>query len=340
MPTTWLEASSLGEAAELAGEHLASGVAVDLRPTGVRVGGTGPALSVVLESPDPSAVQPFWQQALGYDDALVDPLRRDPRVRIEHSDEARPVRHRVHLDVVRPAAQVESFGAGGGPWGLRHADADGNEVDLVPGDPLGESPSVADWQQVFSAMACYRVEAPAELARAAANIADDAGFPLLIDVRPGLVVLDSGKDRWDADAHGLDVDFEDFAADLQRAARDLGAVADQTLPRFVQLFLDAADVDAVRAFWVETLGYERDRREGVSDIHDPHRLNPSLVFQTLDTTETERLAQRNRIYVELAVPEEQVQRRVEQALTAGGRLLEPGRVADPEGNELAFVAGG
>ena len=39
-----------------------------------------------------------------------------------------------------------------------------------------------------------------------AALADEAGFPLMIDLRPGLVILDSGKDQWVDDAHGLDLE--------------------------------------------------------------------------------------------------------------------------------------
>ena len=42
------------------------------------------------------------------------------------------------------------------------------------------------------------------------------------------------------------------------------------------------------------LGYTVDRRDEVSDIHDPRRLNPVLVFQELDASDTERRRQRNR----------------------------------------------
>jgi len=249
--------------------------------------------------------------------------------------------------VVRPADAVEeaSLGDGTGPYGVCHTDPDGNEVDLVPGDPLGESTGTADWQAVFSAMACYRTTSPAqqrELVAAAAALADDAGFPLLVDLRPGLVVLDSGKDQADDDAHGLDLDFAELARDLQTAARRLGAVADPGLARFAQLFLDAADVDALRAFWLAALGYTDDRRAGVSDIHDPRRLNPVLVFQQLDVSETGRRRQRNRILFELAVPSDLVQARLATSTAAGGRLLDESedrwRVADPEGNELVIVS--
>ena len=309
-------------------------------------------LSLVVESTNTAEVSRFWQGVLGYaadrDGGLVDPLRRDPALRFRQEAEARPLRNRIHLDVVRPAAVVEQVGLGeaSGPWGVRHADPDGNEVDLVPGDPLGETTRTADWQAVFSAMACYRTTSSTQqgdLAVAAARLAEEAGFPLMLDLRPGLVVLDSGKDQWDADAHGLSLDFTDLAASLQTAARALGATADPGLPRFVQVFLDAADVEAVRAFWLAVLGYVPDRREGPSDIVDPRRLNPVLLFQQADTSETERLRQRNRIHVELAVPPDLAEARIAVAVAAGGRLLDesPGcwRVADPDGNELVIVGG-
>jgi hypothetical protein len=374
--TAWFDAVSLTEGAALAGRvvELEAAAAVDLRATGVRVrldsndraeavsaaardlGLTAnPAvlqdLNVVLESTNSSAVRPFWQRALDYapaqDGGLTDPLRRDPAMRIGQSTEPRPLRNRLHLDVVRPAAAVEQAGLGEafGPYGVCHADPDGNEVDLVPGDALSEQAETADWQAVFSAIACYRTTSPAQqrdLAVSAAALADDAGFPLLVDLRPGLVILDSGKDQWVDDAHGLD--FTELAGAIQTAARALGATADPELPRFVQLFFDAADVAAVRAFWVAAFGYVPDRREWNTDIVDPRRLNPVLVFQEIDLSETERRRQRNRIHVELAVPSDLAQTRLATTLAAGGRLLDESqdrwRVADPESNELVIVSGG
>ena len=377
VPTAWFDAPSLLEGAELAGRvlGLSPEAAIDVRPSGTRVRVPTEALteavsdaardlgltpdprvlqsvSVVIESPDPSAVRPFWQRALGYEPAddgvLADPLRRDPTFRFRRSAEARPLRNRIHVDVVRPAAEVEraDVGPAFGAYGVCHADADGNEVDVVPGGPLGEDAATADWQNVFGAVACYRTQSvpqQRDLAAEAARLADAAGFPLLVDLREGVVILDSGKDQWDAETHGLDADFLELAGNVQSAAHDLGATADLRLPRFVQLFLDAADVGALRTFWARALGYVEDPREGVTDIYDPRRLGPEVVLQPIDTSQTDRLAQRNRLLVEIAVPADRAGRRVEELVMAGGRLLD-GRdeswvVADPEGNELAILAG-
>lgn len=385
LTTAWFEARSLTEGAALAARvtQVAPGAAVDVRASGVRVrlesdeeaaGLAGAicdearalglvadpavlqALNVVLESPDPSTLRPFWRGVLGdvteVGDRLVDPLRREPAFAIRESSEERPLRNRIHVDVVRPSDAVEHAGLGeaSGPYGVCHADADGNEVDLVPGGPLDESDEPAeatsDWQTVFSAVAAYRVpssDQQRDLAGASAALADAAGFPLLIDLRPGFVVLDTGKDQGDAEAHGLDLDFADLAARLQTAARGIGATADLAVPRFVQLALDAADVAAVRAFWAAALGYVHDRRTNLTDLVDPRRLNAVVMFQDIDVEDTERRCQRNRILLELAVPADLAAARVAAIVAAGGRLLdETGtrwRLADPEGNELVVVAG-
>ncbi|MHA7140692.1 VOC family protein [Arthrobacter sp. Sr33] len=374
--TAWFDARSLTVGAALARRilELTPGVGTDLRRTGVRVrldsdrhtetvsaaaqdlGLTAnPAvlqqLSVVVESPNPSGVRAFWQRVLDYAPAdnggLADPLRRDPALRIRQSTEPRPLRNRIHLDVVRPPAEVEraDLGPASGPFEVRHTDPDGNEVDLVPGAALGGGIGTADWQTVFSAMACYRTTSSTQqrdLTTAAAALADNTGFPLLIDLRPGLVIFDSGKDQWEGAADGLDPDFAHLAGGLQTVARELGATADHGLPRFPQLFFDAADVEAVRAFWVAALGYTRDQRAGVSDIQDPLQLNPVLVFQEIDASETERRRQRNRLHVELDVPPDLAQTRLATSVAAGGRLLDESedhwRVADPEGNELVIVS--
>ncbi|TDO32156.1 hypothetical protein [Paractinoplanes brasiliensis] len=114
--TAWFDAPSLSAGAALAGGEAL--VAVDLRADGVRVrvgepehaaevsaaareGGltANPAvlreLGVVVESGDPSRVEPFWRRVLGYAPAvgegLADPLRRDPAMRFRRSGEVRPL---------------------------------------------------------------------------------------------------------------------------------------------------------------------------------------------------------------------------------------------------------
>src|SRR5215470_10525643 len=118
--TAWFDAPSLIEGAALAGRivELSAEIVVDLRATGARVRldsgehaeavsaaardlglAANPAvlqhLSVVFESANPSEVRRFWQPVLDYtpgeDSGLLDPLRRDPEIRIRRSSESRPL---------------------------------------------------------------------------------------------------------------------------------------------------------------------------------------------------------------------------------------------------------
>src|SRR5256885_12404898 len=166
--TAWFDAPSLIEGAAVAGRivDLSAEIVVDLRATGMRVRldsdqhaeavsaaaadlrlAANPAvlkhLSVVFESASPCVVRRFWERVLDYapgeDGGLADPLRRDPAIRIRKSTEPRPLRNRIHLDVVRTAAAVEqaSLGEASGPFGVCLTHPDGHEVDPVPGTALG-----------------------------------------------------------------------------------------------------------------------------------------------------------------------------------------------------------
>jgi hypothetical protein len=76
------------------------------------------------------------------------------------------------------------------------------------------------------------------------------------------VIIDSGKDQWEDDAHGLELDFTDLAGNLHTAARDLGATADPGLPRFASAFPRRRRRHRVHAFWTAALGYTYERRAG------------------------------------------------------------------------------
>ena len=309
-------------------------------------------VQLAIDVLDKPAVMPFWSAALGYerlgDDELVDALRRDPAIWFQQQDQPRPLRNRIHVDIARPEAltaeAVKAVGGRhlGGAYEVAFADAEGNEADIIqaaPSDELGKAPETADWRAMFGGMTFYPIASPsraAELAVAVAGLADEAGLPLLVDLRPDGVTIDSGKDLWEADG------FEDLARRVQTAARGMGLTADTDRLRFVQIGIDAADIPTVRGFWRALLGYEYDPRSefGVTDIYDPRRLNLPIFFQQIDTTDEARRGQRNRIHVDVFVPDDQARARIDAALAAGGRIAYDDEapdwwtLADPEGNEV------
>jgi len=305
-------------------------------------------VQLAFDALDKPAVMSFWHAALGYervgDDDLVDPMRRDPAIWFQQQDQPRSLRNRIHIDISRPNAPArEALAAVGGSeryvgeYYATVADAEGNEADLVRVDVLEGEPETTDWSVLFGAMTFYPVDRPsraAELAAVVAGLADDAGLPLLVDLRPDGVTIDTGKDQWEGER------FPDLARRIQAAALSMGLTADPSRLRFTQIGIDAVDIPAVREFWRAVLGYELDPREGVTDIYDPRRLNLPIFFQRMDASEEERRKQRNRIHVDVFVPDDQARARVDAALAAGGRIAyddeapEWWTLADPEGNEV------
>lgn len=312
-------------------------------------------VQLAFDALDSSAVIPFWAGALGYDrrgeEDLDDPLHRDPGIWFQEQDQPRPLRNRIHLDVSRPREQLlagmAAVKAAGGremftaDYYATLADVEGNEVDLVPpqqgADELDAGPETTDWRVLFGAMTFYPILSPvvaADLAVVVAGLADDAGFPLLIDLRPEGVTIDTGKDQWE------DERFASLARQVQAAAHSLSLTADPTRLRFVQIGIDAVDIPAVMAFWRAVLGYADDPRPGVTDLYDPRRLNMPLMFQSMSASETDRREQRNRIHVDVFVPDDQARARIDAGLAAGGRVVYDKSapfgvtLADPEGNEV------
>ena len=312
------------------------------------------AVGLMIDAVDTTAASAFWQTALDYEpvwpDDLTDPLHRDPAVSFMPLDEPRPLRNRIHVDVSRDPRAVDAVKAAlgrdsYGPYGLTIADGEGNELDLVPGAELSPQPATADWRTQFSAMTFYSTTSPEQASRlttVVAGLAQNAGVPLMVDLRADGVTIDSGKDQWQTNQGGADPRFVELAARIQAAARELDLTADPSRLRFVQLGFDAVDVPLVRAFWTTLLGYRHDPRPFVTDIYDPRRINPVLFFQQMDASDVERRQQRNRIRLVLDVPSDQIQSRIDAGLVAGGQIvgeqrLERYTLADPEGNEVDLI---
>ena len=186
----------------LADVEAARAISAAARDLGLTADPSAPqTVQLAIDAIDNASVLPFWRATLGYeprgDDDLVDPMRRDPAIWFQHQEEPRPLRNRIHVDVARPdAPTLDGIKAVGGHAAFvgegygTFADADGNEADVIPvapSDELGAAPETADWRAMFGGMTFYPIASPlraAELAGAVAGLADDAGLPLLVDLRP------------------------------------------------------------------------------------------------------------------------------------------------------------
>ena len=188
---------------------------------------------------------------------------------------------------------------------------------------------VTEWRALFwGAKTLYETgdfATGAALVAAIAKEADALGHAPLIDLRPDTVtvqVITPGV--------GLsDLDLE-LARRISRVATRLGLTADPSAVQHVQLAFDAADPSPVMQFWRAALGYVP---VGPEDIVEPNLVGPTVWFQ-----QKQYVSPRNRIHIDVSVPHDQAQARVDAVLAAGGRMLGDKRapawwsLVDPEGN--------
>jgi 4a-hydroxytetrahydrobiopterin dehydratase len=134
-------------------------------------------LEIAIDARDIEAVRPFWAAVLGYRDLaashstadlrrLVHPRRLGPALWFQQTDETRPQRNRIHLDLDVAVDVVErriaaGLAAGGrlvtdafAPAWWVLADPEGNEICLCTwrSDPLRGPGALADPEVVEGAL--------------------------------------------------------------------------------------------------------------------------------------------------------------------------------------------
>ncbi|MFE9426571.1 VOC family protein [Kitasatospora sp. NPDC006697] len=133
----------------------------------------------------------------------------------------------------------------------------------------------------------------------------------------------------------------ELARRISALARELGLAADPTAVQTVQVTVDALVTAETLPFWRAVLDY-RDRGDSGEDLLDPRRRGAPFYFQPMDRPRP----QRNRMHVDVWVPHDRAEARIEAALAAGGRLVTdahaPGHwvLADLEGNEVCVGVAG
>ena len=185
-------------------------------------------------------------------------------------------------------------------------------VEQITDADFSVAEGVADWRVLFwGAKALYETgdfATGAAFVAAIAAQAAEVGHAPLIDLRPDTVtvqVITVGV--------GLsDLDLE-LARRISRVAAGLGLKPDPSSVQHVQLAFDASDRPAVMEFWRAALGYVQ---VGPEDLIEPNLVGPPAWFQ-----DKEHVAPRNRIHVDLSLPHDQAQARIDAVLAAGGRLL-------------------
>jgi 4a-hydroxytetrahydrobiopterin dehydratase len=130
----------------------------------------------------------------------------------------------------------------------------------------------------------------------------------------------------------------ELARRISHAAEGLRAKADPGAVSVVELGLDTWDHDEIKPFWAALLGYEpSDSYE--QELNDPSGTRPTIWFQETDRHETPR----QRWHLDIRVPPEVAEQRVQAAIEAGGSLVSDERaptfwvLADPQGNQACVT---
>jgi|Tabmets5t2r1_1033131.scaffolds.fasta_scaffold30779_2 4a-hydroxytetrahydrobiopterin dehydratase len=193
---------------------------------------------------------------------------------------------------------------------------------------------VAGWHVLYGgAHALFRTGSFARgvaLVDAIGQLADAAQHHPDVDLRPADVVVRTRTRESDS----LTERDAELAAQISRAAADLGIQADPSRLQAVALTLDVDSAARVMPFWQAVLGYAH---IGDTTVGDPLRRGPHLWLQEPDPGPAHPPSSGRRFHVDVTVPADQAQARVGAALAAGGSLLSQDgsqcwTLADPDGN--------
>jgi 4a-hydroxytetrahydrobiopterin dehydratase len=193
-----------------------------------------------------------------------------------------------------------------------------------------------DWVVLHGgATAVFTVESLREAARLAGAVAGIDGFE---GSGAALTIVDASltvrltRDLWQLEARHVEL-----ARAVSQVASAHGAVADRASVQEVQLAIaakpDAIDVD----FWRAVLGYAA---MAPDNAVDPLGHGSTVWMQELDEAKPLRHA----MHVDVSLPREHAQARLDAALAAGGRLVDgsgaPGSwiLADRAGNKVCIAA--
>jgi 4a-hydroxytetrahydrobiopterin dehydratase len=171
--------------------------------------------------------------------------------------------------------------------------------------------------------------AGAALVSRIAEAADEANHHPDVDLRyPHLTVALTSHDVSAVTARDIRL-----ARRISELAAEAGLQPTEHAPDVLELALDTADYGRLKPFYAALLGYDP-HPTSEDDLRDGADRSPSLWFQESDSTAPDR----QRWHLDVSVPHDVAQARLQAVLDAGGTLVDDERapafwvVADPDGN--------
>ena len=201
---------------------------------------------------------------------------------------------------------------------------------------LSQDPELADWRVILGTLQARfstgerGFAAGVELATRAAVAADEMDHHPDIDLRYDHVTVTTVSH----DVHALTERDRRMAIEISRIAADLGLEPRPEQVSGLEVGLDVLSDEDVAPFWRAVLGYE----DQGGDLVDPGARHAGLWFQQMQEPRRER----NRMHLDITVPHDVAEQRLERALAAGGHLVTDEFapswwvLADAEGNEVCI----
>lgn len=216
-------------------------------------------------------------------------------------------------------------------------------ADRIPRSEFAATFALPDWRILLHSIEAWFV-APS-FAEGAAFITSVADAADAADHHPDVELRYPGRVHVRLSSHdvgGLSQRDARLAATISEIAATAGMASEPRRSSRVEVAIDASDINLVRPFWNAVLDYEDEppAKPGdlVDGIRDRRGIGPSIWFQQMD----EPRSQRNRLHVDIVVPDDELADRLAAALVAGGTLLSDREapafwvLADPEGNEACL----
>ncbi len=168
------------------------------------------------------------------------------------------------------------------------------------------------------------------LADAIATAAEEANHHPDLDLRyPFLAVKLVSHDVGGVTSRDLEL-----ARRISELAASAGVAADPTSLKVLELALDTADIRAILPFWAAVLDFESNG--DAPEVIDPDGRITTLWFQKTEPHDEPR----QRFHLDIVVPIEEAQVRIDAALAAGGTLVTDEHapafwvLADADGNKV------
>lgn len=185
--------------------------------------------------------------------------------------------------------------------------------EFISADRFHEHPGVDDWRitglGATLVLTATSLEHAATIVAAVVDAGNRFGVQADVDLRPGAAVV-----RVPDLPDGIPAGAPQFAAAVTEAAAELELIPDPDRAQSIGIYVAQHSDADVRPFFTAALGYEP---FGTTDALDPLRIGPRLAFNPI----VPDVPRRGRTHFDVFVPADQVQRRIEAALAAGGRLV-------------------